>query len=82
MTEWLGASVFRREGVEKLTGLARYVDDLPHQGTWWGGTVRSTEPRARLEGLDRDPAFPWDRVVVVTAADCGTSMTQHCHALM
>jgi CO/xanthine dehydrogenase Mo-binding subunit len=59
----------RREGVDKLTGAALYTDDLIVPGAWFGATVRSTEPRARLLGLDLDPAFDWSRVVVVTAAD-------------
>jgi CO/xanthine dehydrogenase Mo-binding subunit len=65
----LGRSVPRREGYEKLAGRALYVDDLPTEGVWFGGTVRSTDAHARLLGIQKDPAFPWDRVVVVTAAD-------------
>jgi CO/xanthine dehydrogenase Mo-binding subunit len=59
----------RREGVEKLTGLARYTDDLVTPDGWYGATVRSTVARARLLGIDRDPAFDWSQVIVVTAAD-------------
>src|SRR6266480_5764542 len=59
----------RREGPAKLTGLARYADDLVFPGAWYGATIRSTEPHATLVGLDRDDAFDWSRVVLVTAAD-------------
>ncbi|HUG94785.1 MAG TPA: hypothetical protein VMK30_01435, partial [Pleomorphomonadaceae bacterium] len=59
----------RREGPEKLTGLAKYADDLVFPGAWYGATVRSTEPHARLLGIDLDPAFDWSKVVVVTADD-------------
>jgi len=59
----------RREGPGKLTGAARFTDDLVVPGAWYGATVRSSEPRARLLGIDLDPAFDWDAVVVVTAAD-------------
>jgi CO/xanthine dehydrogenase Mo-binding subunit len=59
----------RREGPEKLTGLAKYADDLVFPGAWYGATVRSTEPHARLLGIDLDPAFDWSKVVVITAAD-------------
>src|SRR5439155_10062986 len=38
-------------------------------GAWYGATIRSTDAHARLLGLDRDLDFPWDKVVVVTAAD-------------
>lgn len=59
----------RREGVEKLTGTARYTDDLVTPDGWYGATVRSTVARARLLGIDLDPAFDWSQVIVVTAAD-------------
>src|SRR5437868_7766448 len=59
----------RREGPEKLTGLAKYADDLVFPGAWFGATIRSTEPHARLLGIDLDPAFDWSKVAVVTAAE-------------
>ncbi|MGH2466741.1 MAG: xanthine dehydrogenase family protein molybdopterin-binding subunit, partial [Candidatus Limnocylindrales bacterium] len=59
----------RREGPAKLTGTARYTDDLVFPGAWYGATVRSTEPHARFLGLELDPAFDWSKVIVVTAAD-------------
>ena len=59
----------RREGPEKLTGLAKYADDLVFPGAWFGATVRSTEAHARLVGIDLDPAFDWSKVAVVTATD-------------
>src|SRR6266542_6388641 len=63
------AAPLRREGPAKLTGTALYTDDLVFPGAWYGATIRSTEARARLIGVDRDPAFAWSRVVVVTSAD-------------
>ncbi|HEY8199255.1 MAG TPA: xanthine dehydrogenase family protein molybdopterin-binding subunit [Candidatus Limnocylindrales bacterium] len=59
----------RREGPEKLTGLARYADDLVFPGAWYGATIRSTDPHARLHGFDFDADFDWSRVIVVTAED-------------
>jgi CO/xanthine dehydrogenase Mo-binding subunit len=59
----------RREGPDKLTGVARYTDDLVFPGAWYGATVRSTEPHARLLAIDLDDGFDWNRAVVVTAAD-------------
>src|SRR6266576_3865009 len=59
----------RREGPAKLTGLAKYADDLVFPGAWYGATIRSTEPHATLLGFDRDDAFDWSRVVLVTAVD-------------
>jgi CO/xanthine dehydrogenase Mo-binding subunit len=59
----------RREGPAKLTGEAKYADDLVFPGAWYGATVRSTEPHARLRSIDLDPRFDWSKVVVVTADD-------------
>ncbi|HSH22250.1 MAG TPA: xanthine dehydrogenase family protein molybdopterin-binding subunit [Candidatus Caenarcaniphilales bacterium] len=59
----------RREGPAKLTGEALYADDLVFPGAWYGHTIRSTEPHARLLGLELDPAFDWSPVLVLTAAD-------------
>nr|MBA3235336.1 xanthine dehydrogenase family protein [Chloroflexota bacterium] len=64
-----GAAPFRREGPAKLTGAAKYADDLVFPGAWFGATIRSTDAHARFVGLDLDPAFDWSSVVVVTAAD-------------
>ncbi len=60
---------WRREGPDKLTGRAVYVDDLVVPGAWYGATIRSTEAHARFLGLELDPDFDWSRVVLVTAAD-------------
>src|SRR4051794_19654459 len=38
----------RREGPAKLTGSAKYTDDLVFPGAWYGITIRSTEARAKL----------------------------------
>jgi len=59
----------RREGPEKLTGAALYADDIVIPGAWYGATIRSTDPHARLLGIELDDAFDWARVVVVTADD-------------
>jgi CO/xanthine dehydrogenase Mo-binding subunit len=63
------AAPLRREGPDKLTGKAKYADDLVFPGAWYGATIRSTEPHARLLGFDLDEQFDWKRVVVVTADD-------------
>jgi CO/xanthine dehydrogenase Mo-binding subunit len=64
-----GELPLRREGPEKLTGEAKYADDLVFPGAWYGATIRSTEPHARLHAIELDEAFDWKRVVVVTADD-------------
>ena len=65
----VGSSLPRVDGVAKVTGRARYLDDLDAPGAWHGATVRSTVPHGVLEAIDFDPAFDWSQVVVATAAD-------------
>jgi CO/xanthine dehydrogenase Mo-binding subunit len=64
-----GAGPVRRDGPAKLTGAAKYADDLVFPGAWYGATIRSTDAHARFVALDLDPSFDWSKVVVVTAAD-------------
>jgi CO/xanthine dehydrogenase Mo-binding subunit len=59
----------RRDGPDKVEGLARYVDDLVFPGAWYGATIRSTDARARLLAIEPDPAVDWSAAVLVTAAD-------------
>jgi len=68
-SEAVGRGVPRVDGVAKVTGRARYLDDLDVPGAWHGITVRSPLAHGVLEALDLDPAFDWSQVVVVTAAD-------------
>ncbi|HWO26734.1 MAG TPA: xanthine dehydrogenase family protein molybdopterin-binding subunit [Kofleriaceae bacterium] len=69
VTPLVGAPVPRVDGVAKVTGRARYLDDLDAPGAWHGMTVRSKVAHGVLEAIDLDPAFDWSSVVVVTAAD-------------
>ena len=68
-TVTVGRSVPRREGGDKVTGRARYTDDLAIPGAWFGKTIRSTVPRGRIRSIKLDPTFDWRRVVLVTADD-------------
>jgi CO/xanthine dehydrogenase Mo-binding subunit len=63
------AGPLRREGPDKLTGAAKYADDLVFPGAWYGATIRSTDAHARFLGFDLASDFDWSTVVVVTAAD-------------
>jgi len=65
----VGQNVLRKEGYEKLTGAARYVDDIAFDGMLHGKTVRSTIPRGRIKSITFDPAFDWSRVVVADYRD-------------
>jgi CO/xanthine dehydrogenase Mo-binding subunit len=59
----------RSEGREKVTGAARYIDDVPFTDGVHGATVRSPAARGRITRLELLPGVPWDEIVVVTAAD-------------
>ena len=65
----VGAAVPRKEGRDKVTGRARYVDDMTLAGMIYGATVRSTIPRGRIKRINFGPAIPWDEFVVVSAND-------------
>ncbi len=50
----VGTSVPRKEGLDKVTGRARYVDDLTFPGMLHGLTVRSTIPCGEIAALRFD----------------------------
>jgi len=65
----IGKPVPRKEGPEKVTGAARYVDDLSRPGMLHGTTVRSPVARGRIRGIRFGEGIPWEEIVVVTAKD-------------
>jgi CO/xanthine dehydrogenase Mo-binding subunit len=65
----IGASIPRRDGRRKVTGEARYVDDLTLPGMLHGTTVRSPAPRGVIRDIAFEPGVPWDEFVIVTADD-------------
>ena len=68
-TRIVGAPVPRKEGVDKLLGRARYVDDIEREGMWHGTTVRSTIPRGFIRSIGFDRRIDWSEFTVVTAVD-------------
>src|SRR5215212_4002953 len=65
----IGKSVPRKEGRAKVTGAARYVDDISLPGMLYGATVRSPVPRGRVNGVTFGEGIPWDEFTVVTPRD-------------
>src|SRR5215208_7010790 len=59
----------RREGRAKVTGHARYVDDLVFPGMLHGMTVRSPAARGFIRRIDYGPEIAWSDFTIVTAAD-------------
>jgi len=67
MRRAVGRNVLRKEGAEKVTGRARYIDDLTFPGLLHGRTIRSTIPRGEISGIHFD--FPLDGFTVVDVRD-------------
>ena len=65
----VGRPVPRKEGRDKVTGQARYIDDLIFPGLLYGATVRSPCPRGRIRRIAFEGSIPWDEFTVVTAKD-------------
>jgi CO/xanthine dehydrogenase Mo-binding subunit len=69
MQRFVGKAVPRKEGRDKVTGRARYVDDLSLPDMLFGATVRSPAARGRIRAIKFDERINWDEFVVVTASD-------------
>jgi len=70
--KYVGHNVARVDGLEKVTGKAKFVGDLCVPGMLYGKILRSTFPHARIRSIDgsRAEALP-GVVAVLTAADIG-----------
>jgi CO/xanthine dehydrogenase Mo-binding subunit len=68
--KYVGQSVARVDGVEKVTGKAKFVGDLFIPGVLQGKILRSTYAHARIHSIDASKAEALPGVVaVLTAAD-------------
>src|SRR5438093_562902 len=65
----VGQNVLRKEGYEKLTGAARYIDDYALEGMLYGKTIRSRVARGRIKSISLDPAFDWSQIVIADHRD-------------
>ena len=65
----VGKSLPRPDALDKVTGKAGYLADLPLPGAWTAGVLRSPVASGRLNAIHKDPAFDWTRVTVVTAKE-------------
>jgi CO/xanthine dehydrogenase Mo-binding subunit len=65
----VGTSVPRMEGRDKITGHARYVDDMVLPGMLYGATVRSRIPRGRIRKFTFGPGINWNEFVLVSPKD-------------
>src|SRR6185295_5531854 len=73
----VGKPIPRKEGRQKVTGAALYVDDLKFDGMLHGVTVRSSIARGRIKSISfeqptaggTDRAIPWEEFTILTAKD-------------
>ncbi|HTG93013.1 MAG TPA: hypothetical protein VL866_10525, partial [Pyrinomonadaceae bacterium] len=56
----IGKSAPRKEGRQKVTGQALYVDDISFPEMLHGVTVRSSIPRGTIKRISFDGNIPWD----------------------
>ncbi len=68
--KWIGKRPIRPDGVEKVTGAARYGADLNLPGMLVGKVLRSPHAHANIRGIDTSKAEALQGVkAVITAAD-------------
>ena len=68
--KWVGTRQIRPDGVDKVTGRARFGADYNLPGQLYGRVLRSPHPHARIKSIDTSKAEALDGVKsVVTAAD-------------
>ncbi|MFY9608283.1 MAG: xanthine dehydrogenase family protein molybdopterin-binding subunit [Blastocatellia bacterium] len=65
----VGQNVLRKEGYEKLTGAARYIDDIALDGMLFGKTIRSRVARGRIKSISFDTNLDWSNIVVAQYRD-------------
>src|SRR5947209_8595473 len=65
----IGRPVPRKEGRDKVTGQARYVDDLIFPEMLYGSTGRRAVARGRIKKISFEGNIPWDEFTIVTAKD-------------
>src|SRR5215469_8789837 len=65
----VGRSVPRKEGRDKVTGRAQYIDDISIPDMLFGATVRSRVPRGKIKKITFGAGIPWEEFVIVTAKD-------------
>jgi CO/xanthine dehydrogenase Mo-binding subunit len=68
-TRVVGTPALRKEGISKVTGSARYIDDIALPGMWHGATVRSKIARGAIKNIHFCAGIAWDEFVIVTAKD-------------
>ena len=76
--KWVGTRPVRPDGVEKVTGRARYGGDYALPGMVFGRILRSPHAHARIRGIDTSKAEALPGVkAVLTAADFPEQVSEY-----
>ena len=67
--KWIGKSTIRPDGVDKVTGMARYGADGDMPGMVWGKVLRSPYAHARIKSIDTSAAEAMKGVLAVMTGD-------------
>ena len=59
----------RKEGRDKVTGRAKYIDDISLPGMIYGATVRSSIPRGKIKKIGFGAGISWEEFSIVSAKD-------------
>lgn len=65
----IGLDIPRTDGLDKLSGRAKYVDDLVVEGVLHGATIRSPIARGRIKRIHFDPSINWREFTLVDHHD-------------
>ena len=69
ITNGIGDSPLRPDGLAKVAGTFAFSSDLPIDGAVWGATLRSPHPYARIVSIDTTAALAMPGVHAVLTAD-------------
>lgn len=67
--KWIGTNTIRPDGVEKVTGMARYAADGDMPGMVWGKVLRSPHAHAAIKSIDTSKAEALNGVLAVMTGD-------------
>ena len=65
---YIGSPVERIEDLRFLRGEGKFIDDLNHEGQWYGAVVRSAVPHGRIRNIDVSAALNMPGVKAVLTA--------------
>jgi CO/xanthine dehydrogenase Mo-binding subunit len=65
----VGRSLYRKEGIPKVSGQAIYTADMKFDDCLYGRTVRSTVPHGRIRQIRFKDGVPWNDFVIVLPRD-------------